>query len=213
MDTILKVFNDFCLTYTDDILVFSNKYLDDHFKKVELVLNKCFEHEVVLSKKKVVIAKNKINYLGLEIEKGKIIMQKHALEKHQNFPTKLKDKMELQRFLGLLTYISNEGFIKNLAAERKLLQQKLKKDSIWSWTEEDEVLITKLKYLCQDLPELYHPSNDDLIIIETDASNEYWGGVLKAKSHGQKKELLCRYICLELFQTVKLIILLTKKKH
>jgi len=31
--------------------------------------------------------------------------------------------------------------------------------------------------------ELYHPS---------DASNEYWGGVMKAKPPGQKKELLCR---------------------
>jgi hypothetical protein len=119
-------------------------------------------------------------------------MQKHVLEKLQNFPIKLKDKKELHRFLGLLTYISNEGFLKNLAAERRLLQQKLKKDSIWSWTEEDEALITKLKYLCQDLPELYHPSDDDLIIIETVASNECWVGVMKAKPPGQKKELLCR---------------------
>jgi len=173
MDTILKEFKDFCLIYIDDILVFSNRDLDDHFKKVELVLTRCLEHGVVLSKKKAIIAQNKINYLGLEIEKGKFLMQKHVLENLQNFPNKLKDKEELQKFLGLLTYISNEGFIKNLAAERKLLQHKLKKAAIWSWTEDDVAVITKLKCLCQDLPELYHPSDDDLIIIETDASNEY----------------------------------------
>jgi hypothetical protein len=50
MDSILKEFKDFCLIYIDDILVFSNKDLDDHFKKVELVLNKCLEYGVVLSK-------------------------------------------------------------------------------------------------------------------------------------------------------------------
>src|ERR1044072_2267824 len=141
-------------------------------KKIELVLRRCLESRVVLSKKKAVITQNKVNYLGLEIEKGKIIMQKHVFEKLQNFPTKLKDKKYLQRFLGLLTYISNEGFIKNLASERKILQQKFKKDAIWSWTKDDEEIIEKLKQLCQNLPELYHPADDDLIIIETYASHE-----------------------------------------
>ena len=70
----------------------------------------------------------------------------------------------------------------------------MKKDVIWSWTKDDEEIIETLKQLCQNLPELYHPADDDLIIIETDASHECWGGVMKAKPLGQKKELLCRYM-------------------
>jgi len=35
---ILKEFKDFCLIYIDDILIYSNRDLDDHFKTVELVL-------------------------------------------------------------------------------------------------------------------------------------------------------------------------------
>lgn len=66
-------------------MVFINKDLDDHFDKVELVLTKCLEHGVVLSRKKAVLAQNKINYLRLEIEKGKIMMQKYVLEKLQKF--------------------------------------------------------------------------------------------------------------------------------
>jgi hypothetical protein len=46
-----------------------------------------------------------------------------SIEKLQNFPTKLKDKKELQRFLGLLTYISSEDFIKNLAVPGTLFSQ------------------------------------------------------------------------------------------
>lgn len=78
----------FCLIYIDDILVFSNRELDYHFKKVKLVLIRCLEHGVVLSKKKAIIDQNKINYLGLEIEREKLLMQEHVLEKLQNFPNK-----------------------------------------------------------------------------------------------------------------------------
>jgi hypothetical protein len=103
--------------------------LNDYFNNVELVLRRCLESGVVLSKKKAVIAQNKVNYLGLEIEKRKDNYAKACSRKTSKFPTKLIDKKDLQRFLGLLTYVSNEGFIKNLASERKILQQKLKKDA------------------------------------------------------------------------------------
>ena len=56
-------------------------------------------------------------------------MQKHVLTKLHELPSEMKNVKELQRFLGLLTYISNEGFIKDLAEERRLLQLKLKKDA------------------------------------------------------------------------------------
>lgn len=88
-ETITRYFTRiFYLIYIDDILVFSNRELDYHFKKVKLVLIRYLEHGVVLSKKKAIIDQNKINYLGLEIERGKILMQEHVLEKLQNFPNK-----------------------------------------------------------------------------------------------------------------------------
>lgn len=77
---------------------FTNKDLDDHFNKAWLLLHKLIENWIVVSKKIVVLAQNKINYLRLEIEKEKRIMQKHVLEKLQIFLTKLKDKKKLQRF-------------------------------------------------------------------------------------------------------------------
>lgn len=48
----------------------------------------------------VVLPQNKINYLCLEIEKGKIIKKKYLLEKLRNFPTKLKDKKSYKDFLN-----------------------------------------------------------------------------------------------------------------
>lgn len=76
----------------------------------------------------------KINYLGLTLEKGKHKLQQHVLDHIQNFPDKIEDKKQLQRFLGYLTHA--ESYIKRLADVRKPLQLKLKKVA-WNLSDQD----------------------------------------------------------------------------
>lgn len=75
---------------------------------------------------------------------------------------------------------------------RKPLQKKLKKDYIWVWSEDDTKYIRKIKNKLKDFPTLYQPQEEDLMLLETDASQEYWAGVLKAKKQ-DNEEKLCRY--------------------
>ena len=77
------------------------------------ILQECRKEGIVLSEKKAVLAQQKIKYLGLEIEDGKHNLQPHILNNIQGFPSELKDKNQLQRFLGCLTYV--EAYIKKLA--------------------------------------------------------------------------------------------------
>lgn len=42
------------------------------------------------------------------------------------------------------------------------------------------------------LPTLYHPKEEDYMILETDASHGFWGGILKARNE-EGIEQLCRY--------------------
>ena len=79
-----------------------------------------------LEKNKCIYAEQEIEFLCLEIKVEQIILQKYILEKIENFPEKVEDRKQLERFLGCLTYASD--FIKDLAKLRKPLQQKLKKD-------------------------------------------------------------------------------------
>ncbi|XP_074325347.1 uncharacterized protein LOC141662740 [Apium graveolens] len=76
-------------------------------------------------------------------------------------------------------------------AIRAPLQVKLKKDIPWEWKDSDTDYICKVKKNLKGFPKLYHLEPDDKLIIETDASDEYWGGVLKAVN--SDKELICRY--------------------
>lgn len=59
----------------------------------------------ILSPSKMEIGKIVIEFLGFRITKGMIALQNHLLHSLVNFPDKITDKTELQRFLGLVNYI------------------------------------------------------------------------------------------------------------
>ena len=117
------------------------------------------------------------------------------------FPDEIQDAKSLQRFLGCINYVADQGFYKNLSKERATLQKKLKKDVPWTWTRDDTLLVQHIKKYSKNLPTLYNPTSKDYIIVETDASNDVWAGCMKAikgcdlyPEKGGKEEVLCKYI-------------------
>nr|UCJ01189.1 putative reverse transcriptase [Strawberry vein banding virus] len=188
-ESLSNMYPSFCAVYVDDIIVFS-KTEDEHLGHVKIVLNRCKALGIVLSKKKAQLCKTTINFLGLVIERGNLKVQSHIGLHLTAFPDQLADRNALQRFLGLLNYIS--AYFPKIANLRSPLQVKLKKEIIWSWTEKDTETVRKIKSLVKSLPDLYNPSPEDKPIIECDASDDHWGAVLKAKLP-EGKEVICRY--------------------
>lgn len=188
MQNAFRSFEKYCCIYVDDILVFSNNE-QEHYWQVAGILKKCEQLGIILSKKKAQLFKEKINFLGLEIDQGTHCPQAHILEHIQKFPDKLENKKQLQRFLGILTYASD--YIPKLAAIRAPLQVKLKDSTHWEWKDSDSAYMAKIKKNLKSFPKLHHPQEDEHLIIETDASDEFWGGILKAKVND--RELICRY--------------------
>ncbi|AEL30041.1 polymerase polyprotein [Dahlia common mosaic virus] len=189
MQNALRGLEEFCLVYVDDIIVFSDKE-EEHYTHVLKVLKRIESLGIILSKKKTNLFKEKINFLGLEIDRGTHTPQNHILEHLHNFPDRLEDKKQLQRFLGVLTYA--DSYIPKLAEKRKPLQVKLKKDQVWIWNQSDTDYVKKIKKGLVNFPKLYLPKKEDSLIIETDASDHFWGGVLKAQTT-EGNELICRY--------------------
>jgi hypothetical protein len=95
-------------------------HLDMFFRKVE-------QNGLILSKKKMEICKEKINFLGHEIGEGKIYLQDHITKKILQFPDAMDDKKVLQQFLGIVNYAMN--YIDNLAKLAGSLYAKLRKNS------------------------------------------------------------------------------------
>ncbi|EEC67422.1 hypothetical protein OsI_34612 [Oryza sativa Indica Group] len=64
-------------------------HLEIFFRKVE-------QNGLILSKKKLEICKEKINFLGHKIGEGKIHLQEHIAKKILEFPDAMNDKKKLQ---------------------------------------------------------------------------------------------------------------------
>ena len=188
MDKSLEGLNHMCLAYIDDILIFTKGSKEQHLQDVETVLLRIKEKGIVISKKKSKLLQKEIEYLGLILkENGELSLAPHTQEKIQAFPNELSDRKQIQRFLGCLNYIANEGFFKDLAKERKHLQKKISEKIPWSWTKTDSDIVKTIKEKIQVLPELYNPTKEDFLIIETDASQTTWAGCMRALPNGKAK--------------------------
>ena len=187
MDNIFKDY-DFIHVYMDDMLI-SSKTKEQHLKHLDTFIDLCKTHGIGLSKKKSIIGEQKIEFLGLMIDFEGIELQNHILEKIKDFPERLTDRKQLQRFLGILNYA--EGFIKNLADLRKPLRKLTSEKIKFVFNKEHEDQIRFIKTQCINLPKLKLPLDNDDLILETDSSESTWAAVLK-RIQGNTEEI-CRY--------------------
>jgi hypothetical protein len=71
---------EFVLVYIDDMLIFSKTY-KGHISHLNMFFRKLEQNDLILSKKKMEICKEKINFLGHEIGECKIYLQDHIAKK------------------------------------------------------------------------------------------------------------------------------------
>ncbi|KAK4381827.1 Enzymatic polyprotein [Sesamum angolense] len=190
MDNLFKDYFEFMFVYIDDILI-ASKNMKDHIKHLEIFSDACYKEGLVLSEKKATIAVNKIEFLGILIDETCIELQEHIVEKIRNFPDVLKDKKHLQSFLGVVNFAGI--FIKDLAKYKKDFQPLLKEtESVkWKWEEIHTQRVRELKQVCNNLPKLAIPQDEDEFVIYTDANDYRWAIVLMKKTTTGEEP--CRY--------------------
>ncbi|GBO34077.1 Transposon Ty3-G Gag-Pol polyprotein [Araneus ventricosus] len=166
---------DFACNYFDDIIVYSSSELE-HWKHVKTIFEICEKENIKLKLSKCVFAETKISFLGYEIEQGKVSPNNANIEtiKKLQPPTNVK---ELQRFLGSVNVYNK--FIPQYAKLRYPLNQLLKKDVKFNWTNECQDAFDKLKETLTTKPvlNLYNP--DVTCHVFVDASQKSVGAVLK----------------------------------
>ena len=193
MQNIFNENQEFILVYVDDLLVFSKSY-KEHIAHLEVFFRKVEQNGLILSKKKMEICKEKINFLGHEIGEGKIYLQEHIAKKILQFPDTMNDKKILQQFLGIVNYARN--YIDNLAKLAGPLYAKLRKNGQKYFNSEDIKLVRAIKEKVKNLKPLELPLDNNYFIIETDASQLGWGAILKQKPNKysmKTDEKICRY--------------------
>ena len=189
MNDIFIPYSDFIIVYIDDILVFS-KNIEIHFKHLEIFKSVIIKNGLVISRPKMMLFQTNVRFLGHNIEKGNIVPINRSIEFASKFPDEITEKTQLQRFLGSLNYIS--PYYKNLAEDTAVLYDRLKKSPL-PWSDEHTKAIQKIKQNVKNLPCLSLAKPDWEKIIETDASNIGYGGILKQISPIDKQEYLVRF--------------------
>ena len=106
MNDIFNPYTNFSLVYIDDVLIFSN-FIEHRFNHLDIFQKIVRENDLVVSTPKIKLFQTRIRFLGFEIYRGMIKPIQRSIEFSSKFPDEIKDKTQLQRFLGSLNYVSD----------------------------------------------------------------------------------------------------------
>jgi len=189
MNDIFTPYTSFVIVYVDDVLVYSNS-IYQHFKHLQTFLHIIEKNSLAVSASKLVLFQTKIRFLGHDIFQGTIKPIMRSLAFVDKFPEEIKQKKQLQRFLGCLNYVSD--FFPHLQQLCAPLYKRLRKNPV-PWTDEHTKIVRQVKERVKSLPCLNIPNSSAFMIVETDASDIGYGGILKQKLELHDHKQLVRF--------------------
>ncbi len=160
-----------CQIIVDDILVWG-KDEEEHAANLKLVLDKAREVNLRLNKSKCKIGVMSVPYIGhiLSAEGLQIDPKKTAAIRDMPDPT---DKPAVQRFLGLVNYVSK--FIENVSDKAKPLRELLTKEAEFIWEDRQKKAFNQLKDDLVAPPVLRYFDSKKSVKLTCDASKSGLG--------------------------------------
>ena len=162
------------INIADNVLVFGHDY--DSFKpNVVSFLDQCVEKDLHLNPDNIWINIPNVPFFGQVLTKEGLRPDPHKVDVIKQWPT-LTNVTELQSFLGSVNYLCK--FIPYLSDLRQPLQELLKSDSEFLWTQVHDKAFKNLKQaICKDNALQFFDS-DLPLCIEADASQKGIGTVM-----------------------------------
>jgi len=161
--------------------------IDQHFKHLQIFVSVTERNSLAASAYKLLLFQIKIRFLGHNIYQGTIKPIQRALAFAEKYPDEIKDRKQLQRFLDCLNYVAD--FFPNLRQTCALLYNRLRKNPK-PWTAQHTQIVQQVKQHVKSLPCLGIPHPNAFMIVETDASDIGYGGILKQRLGTQKEQLV-----------------------
>jgi len=160
--------------FLDDITV-TGKNDQEHFQRLELVLQRLEKHGLKANKQKSEFFKDSVNYCGHKIDKYGLHKTQKKVEAILKVPVP-KNVTELKSFLGLVTYYGK--FIPNLSTLVAPLNRLLRKGSKFVWNNDCQNSFAALKKEIASERVLCHYNPKLPLVLQTDALPVGIGAVL-----------------------------------
>jgi len=130
-----------CASIADDICVFG-KDEEEHDRNLLALMETAKRHGLVFNSEKCAIKEKSISFFGNVYSKDGIAPDPTKVKDIHQMPTP-QTKEDLQRFLGLMTYVGN--FIPNLSTLAAPLRDLIKTDVPYIWEEDHQHTFEELK--------------------------------------------------------------------
>jgi len=195
MNDILSLLSKYFIVYIDDVLIFS-KSIKEHWKHLNSFLEVIKINGLVVSATKIKLFQINIRFLGYNIHQSKISPISRVIQFADKFPDEILEKSQLQRFLGSLNYVAD--FYQNFQKKCKPLFVRLQKNHSL-WIEIHTSIVKEVKLHVQTLPCLSIPTIKSFKIIETDASDIGYGGILKQQVYSNQLEQIVHFIYIYIY--------------
>ena len=163
-----------CHIIVDDILV-TGPTLEKHDENLRQVLTRCREVGLQLNKEKCKFRMKEVSYVGHMLTHQGVSPDQSKVKAITDMPPP-EDKAALQRFLGMINYLSK--FIPNYSDKTEVLRSLLKKDTEWCWLEQHDNAFGVLKEALISPPLLQYYDVNKPIVVTCDSSKAGLGTAL-----------------------------------
>jgi hypothetical protein len=140
--------------YMDDVIIATEDDATIHKTKVEHFLNKLAQHDLFLKPEKCRFHQTEVEYLGIVIGNGKVMMDPMKVQGIAEWPTPTTVK-EVCSFLGFCNFY--RAFISHYSDKAQPLNDLTRKNYQWRWTDCKANAFAQLKTDCTSFPVLHTP--------------------------------------------------------
>ena len=164
--------------YIDDIVIFTDTW-KDHVLKLKLLFDRLREANLTVNLEKSVFVKTEVTYLGHKVGNGKIAPNSVKVVGILDYPTPSTRK-QVRRFLGMSGFYRRfcKNFSEIVSPLTDLLCKGNEKDKKMKWTDKCEESFIEVKKMLSNEPVLMAPDFCKDFVLQIDASDIGFGGVL-----------------------------------
>lgn len=160
--------------YIDDIIIWGSTKAE-HDKRLLEVFKLAKLHNVTFNKEKCKFGLTEITFMGHKFTKDGYYPDESKIKAIKKMPVP-QNKQDVQRFLGMVTYVSR--FVPNLSKINSPLRELIKKDVAFHWSDRHMESFQELKQKLVEHPVLQYYDINKPVILSVDSSKDGVGACL-----------------------------------